>query len=374
MKFIISSGALLKQLQNVSGVLTSNNSLPILEDFLFEITEGELTILASDLDNTIITRIKAEAQEPGKVAIPAKMLIDSLKSFPEQPLTFIINPDTFGIEIASGYGKYKLHGHDPEEFPKIAAIEDGTSFSMDGSILYSGINKTIFATGNDDLRPVMSGVLMQVGAENLTMVATDSHRLVRYRRNDVKCESEESFIIPKKPLNLLKNLLGYVNGNVEIRFNARTASFSFDHIRIICRLIEGRYPNYDAVIPKENPFRLVMNRQDLVSSIRRVAIFSSKSSSQVKLAIQGSELNLTAEDLDYANSANERLACQYNGEDMEIAFNAKFISEMLSNLDSERISLNMSAPNRAGILLPDSDTPDADEDLLMLVMPVMTNN
>jgi DNA polymerase-3 subunit beta len=374
MKFIISSGALLKQLQNVSGVLTSNNSLPILEDFLFEITEGELTILASDLDNTIITRIKAEAQEPGKVAIPAKMLIDSLKSFPEQPLTFIINPDTFGIEIASGYGKYKLHGHDPEEFPKIAAIEDGTSFSMDGSILYSGINKTIFATGNDDLRPVMSGVLMQVGAENLTMVATDSHRLVRYRRNDVKCESEESFIIPKKPLNLLKNLLGYVNGNVEIRFNARNASFSFDHIRIICRLIEGRYPNYDAVIPKENPFRLVMNRQDLVSSIRRVAIFSSKSSSQVKLAIQGSELNLTAEDLDYANSANERLACQYNGEDMEIAFNAKFISEMLSNLDSERISLNMSAPNRAGILLPDSDTPDADEDLLMLVMPVMTNN
>jgi DNA polymerase-3 subunit beta len=206
------------------------------------------------------------------------------------------------------------------------------------------------------------------------MVATDSHRLVRYRRNDVKCESEESFIIPKKPLNLLKNLLGYVNGNVDIRFNARNASFSFDHIRIICRLIEGRYPNYDAVIPKENPFRLVMNRQDLVSSIRRVAIFSSKSSSQVKLAIQGSELNLTAEDLDYANSANERLACQYNGEDMEIAFNAKFISEMLSNLDSERISLNMSAPNRAGILLPDSDTPDADEDLLMLVMPVMTNN
>jgi DNA polymerase-3 subunit beta len=189
----------------------------------------------------------------------------------------------------------------------------------------------------------------------------------------VKCESEASFILPKKPLNLLKNLLGYVDGNVEISFNARNASFSFDHIRVICRLIEGRYPNYDAVIPKENPFKLVMTRQDLMSSIRRVAIFSSKSSSQVKLAIQGSELNLTAEDLDYANSANERLGCQYDGEDMEIAFNAKFISEMLSNLDSERISLNMSAPNRAGILLPDSDTPDTDEDLLMLVMPVMSN-
>lgn len=373
MKFIISSGALLKQLQNISGVLTSNNSLPILEDFLFEIAEGELIILASDLDNTIITRIKAEAQEPGKVAIPAKMLIDSLKSFPEQPLTFIINPDTFGVEIASGYGKYKLHGHDPEEFPKISSIEDGTTFEMDASVLYSGINKTIFATGNDDLRPVMSGVLMQVGEDNLTMVATDSHRLVRYRRNDVKCESEASFILPKKPLNLLKNLLGYVDGNVGISFNARNASFAFGQIRLICRLIEGRYPNYDAVIPKENPFQLVMTRQDLVSSIRRVAIFSSKSSSQVKVAIQGSELTLSAEDPDYANSANERLTCQYNGEDMEISFNAKFISEMLSNLDSERVTLNLSAPNRAGILLPDSDVVDKEEDLLMLVMPVMSN-
>ncbi len=374
MKFIISSGALLKQLQNISGVLSTNSSLPILEDFLFDISEGELMILASDLDNTIITHIKAEAQEPGRVAIPAKMLIDSLKSFPEQPLTFIINPDTFGVEIASGYGKYKLNGHDPEEFPKIAEIDEGTSFKMDASILYSGINKTIFATGNDDLRPVMSGVFMQVGFDNLTMVATDSHRLVRYRRNDVKSENEASFIIPKKPLNLLKNLLGYVNGDVTIDFNARNASFSFDQIRVVCRLIDGRYPNYEAVIPKENPFRLSMSRQDLMSSIRRVAIFSSKSTNQVKLNIQGSELQLTAEDLDYANSASERLTCQYEGEDMEIAFNSKFINEMLSNLETDRITLNMSAPNRAGILLPESETPDADEDLLMLVMPVMLNN
>lgn len=374
MKFIVSSGALLKQLQNISGVLSTNSSLPILEDFLFEIAEGQLTILASDLDNTIITSMKAEAQEPGRVAIPAKMLIDSLKSFPEQPLTFIINPETFGVEIASGYGKYKLHGHDPEEFPKVAEIEDGNSFKMDASILYSGINKTIFATGNDDLRPVMSGVYMQIGEDHMTMVATDSHRLVRYRRTDVKADTESSFIIPKKPLNLLKNLLGYVNGDVNIEFNARNASFSFDHIQVVCRLIDGRYPNYEAVIPKDNPFRLSMQRQDLMSSIRRVAIFSSKSTNQVKLAIHGSELQLSAEDMDYSNSANERLACQYEGEDMEIAFNSKFITEMLSNLDTDRVNLNMSAPNRAGILLPESDTPDKDEDLLMLVMPVMLNN
>lgn len=374
MKFIISSGVLLKQLQNISGVLTTNNSLPILEDFLFDISKGELTVYASDLDNTVSVRLKVEAKKDGKIAIPAKMLLDTLKSFPDQPLTFDISDSNFGIEIASGYGKYKLSGHDPEEFPRIPEIEDGTTFSIDSSVLFSGINKTLFATGNDDLRPVMSGVLLQIGGENMTLVATDSHRLVRYRRNDVKSDSEASFILPKKPLNLLKNLLGYANSEVLIRFNEKNAEFSFENVRLICRLIEGRYPNYEAVIPKENPFRLTMQREDLMNSIRRVAIFSSKSTSQVKLNIQGSELQLSAEDLDYSNSAAERLTCQYEGEDMEIAFNSKFISEMLGNLDTDRVNLNMSAPNRAGILLPESDAPDADEDLLMLVMPVMTNN
>ena len=409
MKFIISSSILLKQLQAISGVLSTNSSLPILEDFLFEISEGELKVFASDLDNTISTTFKADAAEPGRVAIPAKMLLETLKSFPEQPLTFLINSENFGIEIASGYGKYKLNGHDPEEFPRIPEIEEGAGINLDASILFSGINKTIFATGNDDLRPVMSGVycqftetnsifvatdahklvrytrndakagasaafIMQIGPEHMTMVATDSHRLVRYRRLDVRSEAESSFILPKKPLNLLKSLLGYVNGEVSIKISDKNASFSFDHINLVCRLIDGRYPNYEAVIPKENPFRLTMSRQDLMNSIRRVAIFSSRSTNQVKLNIQGSELQLTAEDLDYSNSASERLTCQYEGEYMEIAFNSKFITEMLSNLDTDQINLNMSAPNRAGILLPDSATADKDEDLLMLVMPVMVNN
>jgi DNA polymerase-3 subunit beta len=220
----------------------------------------------------------------------------------------------------------------------------------------------------------MSGVFMQVGPDHMTMVATDSHRLVRYRRNDVKASEDASFILPKKPLNLLKNLLGYHDGIVGIRFNAKNASFTFDQIVLVCRLIEGRYPNYEAVIPKENPYRLSMSRQDLMSSIRRVAIFSSRSTNQVKLSIHGSELQLTAEDPDYANSASERLTCQYEGEDMDIAFNSKFINEMLSNLETDRVHLNMSAPNRAGILLPDSETSDSEEDLLMLVMPVMLNN
>lgn len=374
MKFIISSGTLLKQLQNISGVIASNNSLPILEDFLFDISSGELTVYASDLDNTVSISMKIESKSKGKIAIPGKILVDTLKSFPDQPLTFDVNTNNFGIEISSGYGKYKLNGHNPDEYPKIPEIEDGATFKIDSSILFSGINKTIFATGSDDLRPAMSGVFMQIGGESLIMVATDSHRLVRFKRTDVKSDTEASFILPKKPLNILKNLLGYANAEVEIQFNSKNASFSFDNIRLVCRLIEGRYPNYEAVIPKENPFVLNMQRDDLMNSIRRVAIFSSKSTSQVKLNIQGSELQLTAEDPDYANSAAERLTCQYEGEDMEIAFNSKFITEMLSNLDSERIRLNLSAPNRASILLPDFDAPDKDEDLLMLVMPVMSNN
>lgn len=374
MKFIISSGTLLKQLQNISGVLTTNNSLPILEDFLFDIAGGELTVYASDLDNTVSVSMAVESKTNGKIAIPGKMLVDTLKSFPDQPLTFNVSKDNYGIEISSGYGKYKLNGHNPEEFPKIPEIEDANTFRIDASILFSGINKTLFATGNDELRPMMSGVFMQIGNDSLTMVATDSHRLVRYRRNDVKSETEASFILPKKPLNLLKHLLGYADTEVQISFNTKNASFAFNNTRLICRLIEGKYPNYEAVIPKENPYRLSMQRDDLMNSIRRVAIFSSKSTNQVKLNIQGSELQLTAEDLDYSNSATERLTCNYAGDDMEIAFNSKFISEMLNNLDTERVNLNMSAPNRAGILLPETDTPDQDEDLLMLVMPVMLNN
>lgn len=374
MKFIISSGALLKQLQNISGVLTSSTSLPILDDFLFVIAGSDLTVYASDLENTVSLHLQVESKSTGKIAIPGKMLLETLKSFPDQPLTFDVNSENFGIEISSGYGKYKLNGHNPLEFPRIPEIENGNDFKIDGSILFNGINKTIFATGNDEIRPVMSGVYLQIGNDSLTMVATDSHRLIRYRRNDVKSETEAAFILPKKPLNLLKQLLGYTDSEVLVSFNSKNASFAFDNTKLICRLIEGKYPNYEAVIPKESPFVLSIQRDDLMNSIRRVALFSSKSTYQVKLNIQGSELQLTAEDLDYSKAAAERLTCSYNGEDMEIAFNSKFISEMLSNLDSERITLNLSAPNRPGILLPESDTPDTDEDLLMLVMPVMVNS
>jgi DNA polymerase-3 subunit beta len=265
-------------------------------------------------------------------------------------------------------------GHDPDEYPKIPALEDGASFKIDASVFFEGINKTIYATANDDLRPTMTGVFLQIDEESLTMVATDSHRLVKFKRNDVKSATPASFILPKKPLNLLKGLLGNVDGNVDIYFNAKNAAFSFENLNLICRLIEGKYPNYDAVIPKDSPFKLTMNRSELLGSLRRVSIFSSKSTSQVRMSIKGNQLQVSAEDLDLSNSAVETLSCQYDGEDIDMGFNSKFINEMLGNLSTEQITLELSTPSRPGVLLPDGDNLDPAEELLMIVMPVMLNN
>jgi DNA polymerase III subunit beta len=373
MKFIVSSTTLLKQLQNISGVLNTSNTLPILDNFLCEIKDGELVISASDLETTMTTSIQVESKEDGKIAIPAKLLMDTLKAFPEQPLTFTIQSSTNGIEISSDYGKYKLTGHSGEEFPKIPGIDSANSVNISSYVLANGINKSIFATGNDELRPVMSGVFCQLTSDNLTFVATDAHKLVRYRRLDAKSDATASFILPKKPLNLLKNLLAAEETDVRIEFNNSNAFFSFGKFNLICRLIDGKYPNYEAVIPKENPNKLTIDRSQFASSIRRVSIFSNKTTHQVRLKLTGSELQISAEDLDYSNEAVERLTCQYDGDDMEIGFNSKFLMEMLNNLETEQVTLEMSAPNRAGILTPiNADAPE--EDILMLVMPIMLNN
>ncbi len=374
MKFIVSSSLLLKQLQSISGVLNTNNPLPILDNFLFDIMVGELKVSASDLETTMNTKLEVESKEAGRIAIPAKILLETLKNLPEQPLTFSIDEATFGIEINSDYGKYKLSGQDGNEFPKVPVIEGAKSITLSSSVLGEAINKTLFATGTDEMRPAMSGVLCQFSPENLTFVATDAHKLSRYRRSDVKSEVNASFILPKKPLNLLKNLLVANEIPVQIDYNDSNAFFSFGSVNLICRLIEGRYPNYEAVIPQENPNKLNIDRQSLLNSIRRVAIFSSKTTYQVRFKIVGSELQISAEDIDFANEANERLKCQYEGEDMEIGFNAKFLTDILSNLSCEQIIIEMSAPNRAGIILPADGEQAEGENVLMLVMPVMLNN
>ena len=373
MKFIVSSSKLLKQIQTISGVINSSNTLPILDNILFEISDNDLTISASDLETTMSTSLKVEADENGSVAIPAKLLLDTLKTFPEQPLTFIIDNDKNSVEISSDQGKYALAFQNGSEFPKAPAIEASSTALIHSDIIAMGINKTIFATGNDDLRPVMSGVFCKFSDSGLTLVATDAHKLVRYTRYDIKSEQNAEFIIPKKPLNILKGILASANEDVKIEYNETNAKFNFGSIALTCRLIDGKYPNYNAVIPQENSNKLTIDRLSFLNSVKRVSIFSNKTTHQIRLKIAGNEMHISAEDIDFANKADERLACQYEGSDIEIGFNSRFLLEMISSLETEQIHLEMSAPNRAGILLPEGNSKDG-EDILMLVMPVMLNN
>ncbi len=372
MKFIVSSTYLLKQLQVLGGVINSSNTLPILDNFLFELDHTKLTVSASDLETTMSSTLDVESDSEGSVAIPARLLLDTLKTFPEQPLTFVVE-DNNTVEISSNHGKYALAYANGEEFPKAVALEDPSKTVILGDILANAISKTIFAAGNDDLRPVMSGVFFQFSTEGLTFVATDAHKLVKYTREDVNASQVAEFIMPKKPLNLLKGILAGSEDEVTIEYNDSNAKFTFDNSELICRLIDGKYPNYEAVIPKENPNKLSIDRNQFLNSVRRVSIFSNKTTHQIRLKIAGAELNISAEDIDYSNKAEERLTCDYQGDDMQIGFNSRFLTEMLNNLSSSDVQLEMSMPNRAGILTP-VDGLDDGEQITMLVMPVMLNS
>jgi DNA polymerase-3 subunit beta len=372
MKFIVSSTYLLKQLQVLGGVINNSNTLPILDNFLFELDNSKLTVSASDLETTMASTIDVESDSTGSVAIPARLLLDTLKTFPEQPLTFVIEENNI-VEISSNHGKYALAYADGNEFPKAVQLEDPSKTVITGDVLATAISKTIFAAGNDDLRPVMSGVFFQFSTEGLTFVATDAHKLVKYTREDVKANQVAEFIMPKKPLNLLKGILAASEDNVTIEYNESNAKFTFENSELICRLIDGKYPNYEAVIPKENPNKLSIDRTQFLNSVRRVSIFSNKTTHQIRLKVAGAELNISAEDIDYSNKAEERLTCDYQGDDMQIGFNSRFLTEMLNNLSSNEVQLEMSMPNRAGILTP-IDGLDEGEHITMLVMPVMLNN
>lgn len=371
MRFIVSTSTLLKQLLAVNGASSSSTVLPILENFLFEIKEGNLVISATDLQTSMTTSLPVESKEEGKVAVPSKILLETLKTLPDQPIAFNIDDSTFAIEISAGDGKYKLSGENGEDFPKIPTVENGSAVTLPSSVLSEAINKTLFAVSNDELRPNMTGVYCQLNSDNITFVATDGHKLVRYRRKDVLSESTSSFILPKKALGLLKSSLPSEDVNVSVEYNNTSAFFRFGNINLVCRLIDERFPDYEAVIPLNNPNQLVIERGLFLNCLRRVVIFANKTTHQVRLKITGSELNISSEDIDFANEAHERLSCQYEGEDMEIGFNAKFLIEMLNNLDGEEVLLEMSTPNRAGLLMPQNG--DENEDVLMLVMPVMLN-
>ncbi|WP_420575611.1 DNA polymerase III subunit beta [Ekhidna sp.] len=372
MKFIVSSSYLLKQLSAINGVITTNPVVPILENFLFEISDGNLTVTASDLQTSMITELQVEAKEDGSIAIPAKILLETLRNLPEQPVTFSIDSNTYSIEINSDNGRYKLAGENATDFPKIPTVSDGYSVNMSSEVLGRAINNTIFATSNDELRPAMTGVFVKLDETNTTFVATDSHRLIRYRRVDVAADMGHSMIIPRKALTLLKATLPQELTNVNVEFNASNAFFNFNRVKMICRLIDERFPDYENVIPLDNNNTVVVKKDELLSSLKRIAIYANKTTHQVRLKITGSELMISAEDLDFSNEANERLSCEHDGEDLEIGFNAKFLVEMLANIDSDDITLRLSAPNKAGIITPNEK--DEEEDILMLVMPVMLNN
>ena len=372
MKFIVSSAALLKELQMLGGVINSTNTLPILDNFLFELNGNTLTLSASDLETTFSTRLVVESESNSSLALPARLLLDTLKTFPVQPLTFV-KTDKNTVEISANNGKYAVAYVPGEEFPKAAQLTDAKTTTVQSSLMHTAINSTLFASGNDDLRPVMSGVFFQFSNSGLTFVATDAHKLVKYTRTDAVSEVASEFIMPKKPLQLLKGILQAVSDEISIQYNETNAQFAFGDSILTCRLIDGKYPNYEAVIPKENPNVLNLNRNLFLSSVRRIAIFSNKTTHQLKLKVAGAELNISAEDLDYSNKAEERLSCSYQGDDLQIGFNSRFLTEMLNNLNSDEITLSMSLPNRAGILTP-SDGLDPGEHVTMLVMPVMLNN
>ena len=372
MKFIVSSTQLQRQLQTLSGVLNTSNTLPILDHVLFELAPQQLKITATDLETTISARIQVEATSEGKLAVPARLLLDTVKTFPEQPLTFS-KADNNTLEISSEQGKYALAYANADEYPQAAKVVDASSLSIQGNTLSTAINNTIFASGNDDLRPVMSGVFFQLSSSGMTFVATDAHKLVKYERTDVVAPETAEFIMPKKPLNLLRSVLIGSEEEVTVHYNNSNVQFSFEDNVVICRLIDGKYPNYEAVIPKENPNVMSINRVQLLNTVKRVSIFSNKTTHQIRLRIAGAELHISAEDIDYSNKAEERLTCSFQGDDMQIGFNARFLTEMLSNLSSDEIQLELSLPNRAGIITP-IDGLDEGEQVTMLVMPVMLNN
>jgi DNA polymerase-3 subunit beta len=375
MKFVVSSTDLLGHLQAVSRVISSKNTLPILDNFLFRLEGNELEITASDLESTLITKMTLEnTSESGSIAVPARILTDTLKEFPEQPLTFEIDNDKLSVVINSENGKFTVVGQNAGDFPQMPSIKQDQKaiIEVPAEVLYSGINKTLFATADDELRPVMNGVYIELASDNLTFVASDAHKLVRYKRTDAKADTDSSFILPKKPASLLKNVLPKEENPVTIEFDDKNAFFSMTEYKLVCRLVEGNYPSYNSVIPTDNPNKLSIDRVEFYNTLKRVSVYSNQASNLVKLALTGNQITVSAQDIDFSISAYERLNCQYEGEDMEIGFKSTFLIEILSNLSSTDVIVELSDPTRAGIMLP-AVSENESEDVLMLLMPMMIN-
>jgi len=374
MKFVVSSTELLSHLQAISRVISNKSTLPILDNFLFDLKDNKLVLTASDLEVTMVTSLELDNSDgEGIIALPSRILLETLKKFPEQPLNFDINMESFGVNIITEKGKFSIVGQDGADFPELPNLDADKSSSLQVAVdlLEVGINKTLFATADDELRPVMNGILVELSPENMTFVASDSHKLVRYRRLDAKTEFSASFILPKKPAGLLKNVLPKESGEVAIEFDDKNAFFTLPNYKLVCRLVEGNYPSYNAVIPQDNPYKVIIDRSEFHNTLGRVSIFSNQASNLVKLKMTSGEMVVSAQDIDFSISAHERLSCQYEGDEMEIGFKSGFLADILDNLNSTDVILELSDPSRAGILLPFENGENEEE--LMLLMPMMIN-
>jgi DNA polymerase III subunit beta len=376
MNFVVSSSELFAHLQSINKVISSKNSLPILDNFLFQVDGKNLQVTASDLESTLITNLSlANVEGGGIVAVEAKRLLDILKEFSEQPLTFNIDTKTFVVDVLSQNGKFTLVGQDGNDFPQLPSIKKGkgSKITLTAEMLLNGINKALFATADDELRPVMNGIFVEISPEEIRFVASDAHKLVRYKRFDINSEVTSSFILPKKPASLLKNLLIRGTGDVVLEFDEKNAFFNLTSNKLICRLVEGNYPAYNSVIPVDNPNKLNVDRVELINSLKRVSVFSNQATNLVRLQITGNQLTISAQDIDFAISAVERIPCTFDGEAMEIGFKSVFLMEILSNLEATNVRFELSDPTRAGIILPD-ETNSSSEEVLMLLMPMMLND
>jgi DNA polymerase-3 subunit beta len=375
MKFVVSSSELLGHLQAISRVISSKNTLPILDNFLFNLSGNDLEITASDLESTLITRMKLENTDgDGTIALPARILLDTLKEFSVQPLTFDINMETMAVVISSENGKFNVVGQNGIDFPALPSIKKDKKFvfAINADVLLAGITKTLFATADDELRPVMGGIFVEASTDKITFVASDAHKLVRYQRTDAHADDNSSFILPKKPASLLKNILPKEEGPVNVEFDDKNAFFILSNYKVVCRLVEGNYPNYNSVIPKNNPRKITIDRVEFFNTLKRVSVFSNQASNLVKLQLKGNQVMVSAQDIDFSISAYERIKCQYEGEEIEIGFKSVFLLEILSNIGSQDVMIELADPTRAGLFLPVISDNES-EDLLMLLMPMMIN-
>lgn len=370
MQFTISTRRLLKHLSAINGVVVSNPVVPILANFLFEIDHGKLAITASDLQMSMTTELSIDIVDSARVAVPARILMDTLKGFPEQPLTFSIDPNTYAITICSANGVYKLAGENAADFPKLAALpKDTNQITLSSAVLHRAVRQTVFAASQDDIHPALGGVYVILGKEDARFVATDGHRLVRYIHKSVVSDVPQAFVVPRKPLGLFSQLLSDIEGDVQLKLTGHNLYFQVNDTLLVTRTIEQEYPDYENVIPVDNPFHLDVNRTDLLNALKRMAIYANRTTHQVKMVLQEGKMKLIAEDLEFSNEASETLHCSYKGRDITIGFNAKLLIELLNNLASEEVEMRFEAPQKAVLILP--KTQEKQEDVLLLIMPVV---